>query len=215
RPKDLPEKESQLYDKLLKRTQNLAHNIRTVFSADEPGKFVYYVERVVSGGQRGIQLQVSAAPLDVTEWLKERLFDKCNVICTSATLATIGPNPARPEEKGPNFSYFRRRTGLDSLERSEVIERILPLAFDFDSNALLYLPRDLPTPVYGAGSDDYTKAIAREMYRLVKVSSGRAFLLFSSTRMLEQAYALISPHVDWPLLRQGHMCGIVRRSRFR
>ena len=215
RPKDLPEKESQLYDKLLKRTQNLAHNIRTVFSADEPGKFVYYVERVVSGGQRGIQLQVSAAPLDVTEWLKERLFDKCNVICTSATLATIGPNPARPEEKGPNFSYFRRRTGLDPLERPDVIERILPLAFDYESNALLYIPRDLPAPVYGAGSDDYTKAIAREMYRLVKLSKGRAFLLFSSRRMLDQAFDLMAPHLDYLLLRQGDMPRIELTRQFR
>src|SRR5947209_4131619 len=215
RPKDLPEKESQLYDKLLKRTQNLAHNIRTVFSADEPGKFVYYVERVVSGGQRGIQLQVSAAPLDVTAWLKERLFDKCNVVCTSATLATIGPNPAHPEEKGPNFSYFRRRTGLDPLERPDVIERILPLAFDYESNALLYIPRDLPAPVYGAGSDDYTKAIAREMYRLVKLSKGRAFLLFSSRRMLDQAFDLMAPHLDYLLLRQGDMPRIELTRQFR
>jgi len=215
RPKDLPEKEGQLYDKLLKRTQNLSQNIRTVFSVDQPSKFVYYVERVASPGQRGFQLQVSAAPLDVTAWLKERLFDKCNVICTSATLATIGPNPSRPEDKGPNFSYFRRRTGLDSLERSEVIERILPLAFDFESNALLYVPRDLPTPVYGAGSDDYTKAIAREMYRLVKLSQGRAFLLFSSRRMLDQAYDLMAPHLDYPLLRQGDMPRIELTRQFR
>src|SRR5207248_6227500 len=135
RPKDLPEKEGQLYDKLLKRTQNLAQNIRIVFSVDQPSKFVYYVERVSGSAQRGLQLQVSAAPLDVTAWLKERLFDKCNVICTSATLATIGPNPVMPDEKGPNFAYFRRRTGLDPYERPEVIESILPLSFDYENNA--------------------------------------------------------------------------------
>jgi Rad3-related DNA helicase/serine/threonine protein kinase len=215
RPKDLPEKESQLFDKLLKRTQNLAQNIRTVFSVDQPSKFVYYVERVARTGQRGFQLQVSAAPLDVTAWLKERLFDKCNVICTSATLATIGPDPAHPEDKGPNFAYFRRRTGLDPLERPDVIERILPLAFDFESNALLYVPRDLPAPVYGAGSDDYAKAIAREMYRLVKISQGRAFLLFSSRRMLDQAYDLMAPHLDYPVLRQGDMPRIELTRQFR
>src|SRR2546421_12533308 len=58
RPKDLPEKEGQLYDKLLKRTQNLAQNIRIVFSVDQPSKFVYYVERVSGSAQRGLQLQV-------------------------------------------------------------------------------------------------------------------------------------------------------------
>ncbi len=214
RPKDLPEKESLLYDKLLKRTQNLSQNIRTVFSVDQPSKFVYYVERVNTPG-RGYQLQVSAAPLDVTTWLRERLFDKCNVICTSATLATVGPNPVRPEEKGPNFAYFRRRIGLDPVERPDVLERILPLSFDYESNALLYLPRDLPEPVYGAGSEDYTKAIAREMYKLVKVSRGRAFLLFSSKRMLDGAYELMSPHLNFPLLRQGDLPRIELTRRFR
>jgi len=216
RPKNMPEKEEQLFDKLLKRTQNLAQNIRTVFAVDQPDKFVYYVERVGAAGQRGgPQLQVSAAPLDVTEWLKERLFDKCNVICTSATLATVGPNPVRPEEKGPNFAYYRRRIGLHDNERYTVLERILPLSFDYESNALLYLPRDVPAPIYGAGSDDYTKAIAREMYRLVKFSRGRAFLLFSSKRMLDQAYDLMFPHLDYPLLRQGDMSRIELTRRFR
>ena len=216
RPKDLPDKESQLYDKLLKRTQNLAENIRIVFAADQPSKFVYYVERVGGAGTRGgFQLQVSAAPLDITTWLKERLFDKCNVICTSATLATIGTGSTKSEEKGPNFTYFRRRVGLDANEYPEVIQRILPLTFDYESKALLYLPRHLPAPVYGPGSDDYTLAIAREMYSLVKKSEGRAFLLFSSKRMLDQAFELMSPHLDYPLLRQGDMSRIELTRRFR
>jgi Rad3-related DNA helicase/serine/threonine protein kinase len=216
RPKDMPEKETQLYDKLLKRTQNLADNIRTVFSVAHTDKFVYYVDRVEGTGARsGFPLQASAAPLDVTVFLKEKLFDKCNVICTSATLATIGPNPMRPEEKGPNFAYFRRRVGLDPLERPDVLECVLPLAFDYENNALLYLPRDLPAPAYGVGSDDYMKSIAREMYRLVKLSRGRAFLLFSSKRMLERAYELMSPHLSFPLLKQGDMTRLELTRRFR
>jgi Rad3-related DNA helicase len=214
RPKDLPEKEGQLYDKLLKRAQNLSENIRIVFSLADTQKFVYYVDRA-EGSRSGVTLQASAAPLDVTSWLKQRLFDKCNVICTSATLATVGPNPARPDDKGPNFAYFRRRVGLDPLERSDVLESVLPLSFDYESNALLYLPRDLPEPTYGAGSDDYMKSIAREMYKLVKLSRGRAFLLFSSKRMLDRAYELMSPHLPYPLLKQGDMTRIELTRRFR
>jgi Rad3-related DNA helicase/serine/threonine protein kinase len=215
RPKDMPEKETQLYDKLLKRAQNLAENIRTVFSVAQPDQFVYYVERTEGSVARGFVLQASAAPLDVTSWLKERLFNKCNVICTSATLATVGPNPARPAEKGPNFGYFRQRVGLDPQERSDVLERILPLTFDYESNALLYLPRHLPAPTFGAGSEDYMLAIAREMYKLVKASRGRAFLLFSSKRMLDHAYELISPHLSYPLLKQGDMPRVELTRRFR
>ncbi len=215
RPKDLEEKDGQLYDKLLKRTQNLAEHIRMVFSVAQPDKFVYYIERVEGSVARGFVLQASAAPLDVTSWLKERLFDKCNVICTSATLATIGPNPLKPQDKGPNFSYFRRRIGLDPSDRSDVLEHVLPLAFDYESHALLYLPRHLPEPTYGSGSEDYMKAIAREMYKLVKLSRGRAFLLFSSKRMLESAYELMSPHLPYPLLKQGDMTRLELTRRFR
>lgn len=228
RPKDMPEKESTLYDKLLKRTQNLADNVRLIFSVDQADKFVYYAERESLPGARGnYQLQVSAAPLDVTGWLRERLFDKCNVICTSATLATIGAGRSRnsgdgdegskAESKGPNFAYFRQRVGLNHADYPEVLERILPLTFDYESNALLYIPRHLPEPAYGDGraAEDYTTAIAREMYRLVKCSRGRAFLLFSSKRMLDKAFDLMAPHLDYPLLRQGDMTRIELTRRFR
>jgi Rad3-related DNA helicase len=59
------------------------------------------------------------------------------------------------------------------------------------------------------------KAIAREMYRLVKLSRGRAFLLFSSKRMLDRAYELMSPHLPYPLLKQGDMTRLELTRRFR
>ncbi|GHO44982.1 helicase C-terminal domain-containing protein [Ktedonospora formicarum] len=215
RPKDMPEKENQLYDKLLKRAQNLAESVRTVFSVAEPDKFVYYIERADGGGRGSAQLQVSASPLDVTNWLKERLFNKCNVICTSATLATVNMGASKGENSAANFHYFRHRVGLDAEERPEVQESILPLAFDYESNALLYLPRHLPAPTFGNGSEDYMLAIAREMYSLVKRSQGRAFLLFSSKRMLDYAYDIMSPHLEFPLLKQGDMTRLELTRRFR
>jgi len=212
RPRMMNEKDEQLYDKLISRAKNLATGIRLVFSVDQPDKYVYYVERVLTGGRRGIQqMEVSAAPLEVAGWLKEQLFDKSNVICTSATLATIGPDPSRPDVKGPNFAYFRRRVGLDHENYPDVQERILPLTFDYQSHALLYLPRYLPEPAYGTGHavQEYTKAIGREMIKLVEASRGRAFLLFSSKRMLDEIYELfqseLPARLTFPLLRQGDM----------
>ena len=222
RPKDLDEKDEQLYDKLLTRAQNLAADIRIVFSVNQLEKYVYYIERVQTGGRRGLmQLEVSAAPLEVTSWLKEQLFDKSNVICTSATLATIGPDPARPEVKGPNFAYFRKRSGLDRESYPDVQERILPLTFDYEGHALLYLPRHLPEPAYGMGpaAQEYTKAIGREMMKLVEASRGRAFLLFSSKRMLDEVFELfmneLPAHLKFPLLRQGDMTRMELVRRFR
>jgi Rad3-related DNA helicase/serine/threonine protein kinase len=210
RPKDLSEKDEQLYDKLLTRAQNLATDIRQVFAVDQLGKYVYYVERVNNPGRRGLQqLEISAAPMEVKSWLKEQLFEKSNVICTSATLATIGPDPLKPEAKGPNFAYFRRRVGLTHEDYPDIQERILPLTFDYQSQALLYLPRHLPEPAYGTGemAQKYTQAIGQEMMKLVEASRGRAFLLFSSKRMLDEVYETfqreLPPRLKFPLLRQG------------
>ncbi|MGB8348734.1 MAG: helicase C-terminal domain-containing protein [Ktedonobacteraceae bacterium] len=214
KPINLTEKDEQLYNKLVKRTQNLSENMRTVFSVADRQRFVYYVERVTTGGgQRGNQLQVSAAPLEVSEWLRERLFNKSNVICTSATLATIGSTSE--DSKGPGFAYFRRRVGLDTGNYPDVQERILPLTFDYENNALLYVPRDLPEPAYGAGSEQYITALARRMYDLVKCSRGRAFLLFSSKRALDLSFELMAPHLDFPLLKQGDLSRLELTRRFR
>lgn len=222
RPRQMTEKDEQICDKLMSRAQNLSEDVRIAFAVDRPEKYVYYVEKIMTGGRRGLQqLEVSAAPLEVTGWLKEHLFDKSNVICTSATLATIGPDPARSEVKGPNFAYFRRRVGLDASSYPDLQERILPLTFDYAGHALLYLPRHLPEPVYGNGpaAQAYTRAIAGEMIKLVEASRGRAFLLFSSKRMLDEVFEIFArelpAQLKFPLLRQGDMTRIELVRSFR
>ena len=90
-----------------------------------------------------------------------------------------------------------------------MLEHILPYTFDYENNALLYLPRHLPEPVYGPDTHYYTNKIAEEMMRLVEASQGRAFLLFSSKRMLDAIYNIfldsLPTHLDYRLLRQGEM----------
>ncbi|HEY6542206.1 MAG TPA: helicase C-terminal domain-containing protein, partial [Ktedonobacteraceae bacterium] len=186
-PHFMIEKENILYTRLLARTRALASDIRAVFSVDKPEKYVYYVERVpLAGRNRNISpLEVSAAPLDVTQWLKKHLFDRTHVISTSATLAT-----AAADARGSSFAYFRSRVGLDSASYPDILEKMLPLSFDYEHNALLYLPRHLPPPAYGDGEAyvGYMKAVAIEMLNLARASRGRAFLLFSSRRMLNDVY---------------------------
>jgi Rad3-related DNA helicase len=53
------------------------------------------------------------------------------------------------------------------------------------------------------------------MYRLVKFSRGRAFLLFSSKRVLEKAYDWMAPHLPYPLLKQGETTRLELTRRFR
>ena len=131
----------------------------------------------------------------------------------------MGANPVNPEDRGPNFAYFRSRVGLDHEKYPDVLEHILPYTFDYENNALLYLPRHLPEPVYGPDTQYYTDKIAEEMMNLVEASQGRAFLLFSSKRMLDAVYNIfldnLPTYLDFRLLRQGEMNRIELVREFR
>src|SRR5437667_4617946 len=96
RPPDQSEKETALYDKLILRTDTLARTIRQICLVEHPEASAYYAER--TQGERGASLQICAAPLNVSAWLKEKLFDRSPVIMASATLATQTIAP---------FAYFR------------------------------------------------------------------------------------------------------------
>ncbi|HEV2583432.1 MAG TPA: ATP-dependent DNA helicase, partial [Ktedonobacteraceae bacterium] len=215
------EREELLYNRLVARVTAAASQIRHVFSVKQPDKYIYYVETVaLHSRQRTSPLQVSAAPLDVAQMLAANLFTRSHVIATSATLTTVDPNPVDPEANGPTFAYFRKRVGLDREAFPDVQECILPLTFDYEHNALLYLPRHLPVPAYGDSdaSLGYTKSIADEMMRLVVASRGRAFLLFSSKRMLDDVlreFHRLPPGANLRLLRQGDMSRIELVKTFR
>jgi Rad3-related DNA helicase len=210
RPLFLAEKEEALYDKLVRRANTLSQEVRSVFSVEKPTSYVYYLERVTAARQN-VTIEAAAAPLDVAPLLRETLFKQGTILCTSATLATVGPGATG---NGSDFTYFRRRVGLD---HPHVIECVLPLVFDYPRKALLYLPRTIPEPAYGSGQAArlYQQAIAQEMLCLVKASRGRAFLLFSSRRMLDEVYEQIAPQLSYPVFRQGDLPRAELTRRFR
>lgn len=198
------EKEEVLYQKLIQRTQNLAERVRMTCTVNKPKEYVYALERISSQGSRVPAIEVSATPLDIAPLLREKLFGKWTVICASATLTTGGSPHRKAEDSGSRFAYFRKRVGLDQFE---VLERVLPLTFDYKHRALYYIPRDLPDPAYGnnQATQDYVRAVAQRMQDLVGASRGRAFLLFTSLHMLNEVYEEISPRLPYPVLRQGDL----------
>jgi len=204
------EKTAILAQKRVQRIHRLAEQVQRVCAMDRLERWVYALEREPAAGQQTATVTISATPLDVSSWLKIHLFDQTPTICTSATLSTVSPG----QEKKPTFAYFKRRVGLD---KTAVLERILPLTFDYEHRALLYMPRDLPEPAYDDAQavERYVHAIATRMERLVMFSQGRAFLLFSSQRMLNQVYDRIASHLAYPVLRQGDLPRFLLVQRFR
>jgi ATP-dependent DNA helicase DinG len=136
--------------------------------------------------------ELHASPLDVAPVLKEAFLDKVRTaVFSSATLTVAG-----------EFDYVERGLGVAQLEPSRVERLQVASPFDFSRQAVLGLPLDLPEP-NAPGFDDATAAFVLEA---VRVSLGRAFVLFTSYRSLERVHARIAPtlHAEGLLpLKQG------------
>ncbi len=123
------------------------------------------------------------------------------VVFTSATLTTRGGAPretsgnqTKAETIHPAFAYFAREIGCDdggdSGEVAPPLSLQLDSPFDYRRRALLYLPRDMPDPA--REEERFHQAAAREIERLLLLSRGGAFVLFTSGRSLRAVQALMS-----------------------
>ncbi|MHB0912712.1 MAG: ATP-dependent DNA helicase [Armatimonadota bacterium] len=126
-------------------------------------------------------------PLSVAEVLRDLLWKEIDsVILTSATLANSG-----------TFRYVKSRLGIP-----EALEVIQESPFDFRRQCMLYVPRHLDFPT---DSPDYADSVADEMEGLVAASDGRAFLLFTSYRMMNAIYERLLGRLPYVMLKQGEM----------
>jgi len=163
---------------LQRRAGELRTDLRFLMRADDQD-YVYYVEARGKGG-----FVLRASPIDVSRIIREALFDRYrSVVLTSATLAVDG-----------SFSYVKGRLGLRDADEIRVASE-----FDFRRQALLYLPRQMPPPK----SPSFVEAVAREAIALVTHSQGRAFVLFTSYKVMHAVRPFIEMAVPYPVLVQG------------
>jgi len=154
--------------------------------------FVYLLER----RGRGIFLQ--ASPIDVSSLLQEKLFDKVETcILTSATLSTNG-----------SFNFIRDRLGLT---RAKTDTLLAPPAFDYQKQAIIYLPKAMPDP----RAPEFAQTAAAEIVKILQVTRGHAFVLCTSNSSMKVLYELVSSRVGFPCFLQGSMSktGILERFR--
>jgi ATP-dependent DNA helicase DinG len=156
----------------------------------EEKSYVYWYER------RGRGVFLAATPIDVSEILREQLFERFDtVVLTSATVAVAG-----------RFDYLKQRLGV--LPAKEVV---LPPEFDFREQALLYIPRAMPD----VRQPSFSACAAEEIAKLLEISHGRAFCLFTSYAQMRDVYERVSSKVVFPLLLQGTAPRSILLDRFR
>src|SRR5262245_21389063 len=144
------------YEALARRAGELEAELE-IFRSGSLENYVSWIER----RDRGIFLE--ACPVDVSGMLQEKVFTRIpTCVLTSATLTVAA-----------SFAYMRERLGL-----SEARELSLATEFNVQKQALLYIPKAMPDYRHPS----YVERAAKEIRLVLRASTGRAFVLFTSYR---------------------------------
>ena len=138
----------------------------------------------------GGKLEITAAPLNVARMLHDHLFQKRNLLSSvwmSATLATGGADP---------FAFFKQQVGAPE----QVIQAQVSSPFDYPRQSVLYLPT-MPEP----NDPRFVPQAATEIERILRLSDGRAFVLFTSYNTLNGVYDMLEHKLPYECMKQGQM----------
>lgn len=179
---DLKDAELVDYDMLLLRVQSLKRF--AVESRISMGHVIFgdseeLITWLTFDRQREM-LNLSAVPLSVADLLQTNLFSqKATTVLASATMSVNGA-----------FDFVQQRIGLEGSD-----ELHLDSPFDYEKQALIYLPNDIPEPNHRG----YQPALEQALIELCAATEGRALVLFTATNALRQTYRAIQE----PLEDQG------------
>ena len=167
---------------LRKRTSDIREQLKFLLEAEDRNT-VFWLER--RGGRQGsMSTHLQATPIDVSELLSELLFESFpSVVLTSATLTVQG-----------GFSHIRKRLGMH-----EARELVVPSHFRYGEQAMLYLPPEMPDP----RDPNFQEEAAKRIRRVLDITRGRAFCLFTSYQQMHDLYERLLAEVGYPLLLQG------------
>ena len=197
---------------LLEELAEVSVRLLGAFDEEDPAKRRDVVWLAEHGGRDGPGARVlRVAPLSVAALLRERLFARCTVVLTSATLTL-----------GGTFDALARQWGLpvNGSEPAVVADDPIPDAprwsgldvgspFDHPRSGILYVARHLPPP----GRDGLPPAYLDQIAELVTAAGGRTLGLFSSMRAAKQAAEVLRERVELPVLCQGDdSTGLLVRS---
>lgn len=151
---------------------------------------VFFVEK--TGSEKRQRVSLKTQPIDVSEILKEELFErKESIILTSATLSTDG-----------DFAYIRKRIGLED----GYYQGILAPVFDYQRQVEMFIPSNMPNPKKD-GYEVFNKAVIEVVRDLLLKHNGKAFVLFTSYSLLNAAKKELEAELkknDITLLCQGN-----------
>lgn len=173
-----------------RRLTELREEVAT-FLSQSAEDHVYWVARA---GRTQRNLALNAAPIDVAEFLRRRLFGSdTSVIMTSATLSVAGGSSSvegpdsraaartkgsrAPQTANSGLSYFARRVGGEEASKLQVGS-----PFDYGRQMKVFVVNKMPDP----RAEGYRDALIHWIEHFVKMTHGKAFVLFTNTRLMQE-----------------------------
>jgi ATP-dependent DNA helicase DinG len=148
------------------------------FLSQQADDHVYWVER---GGKTQRNLSLNAAPVDVAEFLRRRLFESdTSVVMTSATLATNTKSQS-------GLNYFSKRVGCESATMLQV-----GTPFDYERQMKLFAVKKMPDP----REHGYADSLEHWIGHFVKQTHGKAFVLFTSYKLMQEMADRMRPFFE-------------------
>jgi ATP-dependent DNA helicase DinG len=158
------------------RCESLANSLSSWLEQDSADS-VYWIDQE-AGYQGKRRITLACAPLDIGPILRRDLFDRVpTCILTSATLSVGSP---------PGFTFAKTRVGLTKCESLQ-----LGSPFDYPNQAAIHIPRNLPDPSEDPRAFELAAIQAIPYY--IEKTQGKAFVLFTSSKMLETAARMLAP----------------------
>jgi ATP-dependent DNA helicase DinG len=189
------EKPEEVFD-FVRRAEELRVQLKFLLE-DEDRNTVFWIERrAVRAGRGTHHVFLQATPIDVAPILADCLFSRLEcAVLTSATLAVDG-----------TFAYIKGRLGLEHAR-----ELVLPSHFDYENQAVFYVPPDLPDP----RTPQFPGKAAERIRKLLEITQGRAFVLFTSYAQMNEVYNRLLGELEFPMLLQGDAPKRVLLEEFR
>jgi ATP-dependent DNA helicase DinG len=135
---------------------------------------------------------VSVALVEVGPTLKEILFSRVkSAVFTSATLTVAG-----------SFDFLKARLSLERSRDRESREAVIPSPFEFGKQMAVLLPTDVVDPDHPG----FGEALSNGAVKILKKTRGKAFVLFTSYRTMNEVYDRVKPELDaagFVAFRQG------------
>jgi len=157
----------------LRRCINLRNDIDAMLTQPEPD-WVYWVELAA---RRYATISLNAAPISVSDDLSAHLFANLkSAVMTSATLST-----------NRNFDYFKSQIGLNGCQ-----ELLVGSPFNYAEQVQIYIPKQMPDP----RSYRFVPVAIEKIKEYLKITHGKAFVLFTSYKMMDEVYEAVAPYLE-------------------